>query len=318
LRKIGLVFAGGGGKGAYQVGVWKALWEYGVDRNVQAVSGTSVGALNAVLFAQGNYELAERIWLDISPEKILTPDIKRIILKAGKFLSPLILKQLAQIYEGVLGHGWFSRDGLLEIIENDVDFSMLGNKDLPIFATCLSRLWLKTKYFQLNKLSKAEQVSVLLATSAIPFLFDPVLINGKQYWDGGLPVVGDNVPVRPLYEEGCDLIIVVHLDRAELVDHGNFPKARIVEIVPQEYQGGFIRGTLDFTKDGAERRMEQGYQDAKRILQPIFQMAIVQGKYADGLDKLQQTEKNFRRDREGLMGERDSIKDEIAHLLGKR
>lgn len=45
----GLVLAGGGGKGAYQAGAFKALWEYGIQDYITAVSGASVGALNAVL-----------------------------------------------------------------------------------------------------------------------------------------------------------------------------------------------------------------------------------------------------------------------------
>jgi NTE family protein len=53
--KIGLVFSGGGGKGAYEIGVWKAFKEYGIDKYVCAVSGTSVGALNAALFATTPY-----------------------------------------------------------------------------------------------------------------------------------------------------------------------------------------------------------------------------------------------------------------------
>ena len=48
---LGLVLAGGGGKGAYQVGVWKALSEYGLAQRVTVISGTSVGALNGALFS---------------------------------------------------------------------------------------------------------------------------------------------------------------------------------------------------------------------------------------------------------------------------
>ena len=48
---LGLVLSGGGAKGAYQIGVWKALCEKGLDGDVAAISGTSVGAINAALFA---------------------------------------------------------------------------------------------------------------------------------------------------------------------------------------------------------------------------------------------------------------------------
>ena len=61
----GLVFCGGGGRGAYQIGVWQALRERGLDKYTAAVSGASVGALNAALFACGNLPLAERVWTSL-------------------------------------------------------------------------------------------------------------------------------------------------------------------------------------------------------------------------------------------------------------
>lgn len=62
-EKIGLVFAGGGAKGAYQIGVWKAMREIGLDRIITGVSGTSIGAINAVLFSGVDFDVAENVWL---------------------------------------------------------------------------------------------------------------------------------------------------------------------------------------------------------------------------------------------------------------
>lgn len=62
---VGLVLSGGGAKGAYEVGVWRALAEAGIVRDVAAISGTSIGSLNAALFAsvQAPGDI-ERVWLD--------------------------------------------------------------------------------------------------------------------------------------------------------------------------------------------------------------------------------------------------------------
>ena len=49
--KIGLVLSGGGGKGAYELGVWKALKELNLNKYISVFSGTSIGAFNAALFA---------------------------------------------------------------------------------------------------------------------------------------------------------------------------------------------------------------------------------------------------------------------------
>lgn len=73
MKGIGIVFAGGGGKGAYEIGVWKYLHELGLEQYVRVVSGTSVGALNAALFVGSSYETAENLWLNVEPQKILTP-----------------------------------------------------------------------------------------------------------------------------------------------------------------------------------------------------------------------------------------------------
>ena len=50
IRNIALVLGGGGGRGAYQIGVWKALREFGIEKNIKAVSGTSIGGINAAFF----------------------------------------------------------------------------------------------------------------------------------------------------------------------------------------------------------------------------------------------------------------------------
>ena len=69
MKKIGLVLAGGGGRGAYQIGVWKALRETGLENYITSVSGTSVGALNAGLFVQKDLEVAQNVWESISRDR---------------------------------------------------------------------------------------------------------------------------------------------------------------------------------------------------------------------------------------------------------
>ena len=60
-KNYGLVLSGGGGKGAYQIGVWKALREKQMDTWIKAVAGTSAGSLNAMLVLAGDYDNAEKI-----------------------------------------------------------------------------------------------------------------------------------------------------------------------------------------------------------------------------------------------------------------
>ena len=95
--KYGLVLAGGGGKGGYEIGVWKALRE-SKTLSIGAVSGTSVGALNAALYMTGDYDMAENIWLNITPDKILSP--KQI--SAEDYITSVLLSMLSPYFTGPL------------------------------------------------------------------------------------------------------------------------------------------------------------------------------------------------------------------------
>lgn len=84
MKKLGLVLSGGGGKGSYEIGVWKYLKEIGLDKKISVISGTSVGGLNAALMGTEDYENAECIWkYKISRKTILTPHNKKKMLTAG-------------------------------------------------------------------------------------------------------------------------------------------------------------------------------------------------------------------------------------------
>ena len=67
-----LCLGGGGGKGAYQLGVYRALAEYGLIDKVTAISGTSIGAINAVLFACNDPDRSEEAWKKIHLRRCLT------------------------------------------------------------------------------------------------------------------------------------------------------------------------------------------------------------------------------------------------------
>ena len=89
----GLVLAGGGARGSYQIGVWRALDELGWTAG--AVTGTSVGCLNGAMYALGQYETARDMWLTIHSGDVMElPDpaagpralgevVRQIVAEAG-------------------------------------------------------------------------------------------------------------------------------------------------------------------------------------------------------------------------------------------
>ena len=69
--KIGLVLAGGGAKGAYEVGVYKALRELELVDNIKIISGTSIGAINALFFAMDNPKVIGDSWRNLSYSRFI-------------------------------------------------------------------------------------------------------------------------------------------------------------------------------------------------------------------------------------------------------
>ena len=315
-KKIGLVFAGGGGKGAYQIGVWKAFKEYGVADNIQAVAGSSVGALNGALFVQGDLTAAKQLWLSISSDKILSCDnslVRKIAVELGS--NSRILKWI----DKMKNHGIFSRSGLKKIIKQDLDLDYLSSSDISLYAAACRLPSLQVEYFNLNGCAKERFISILLASSALPIIFGREKIGGKSYLDGGIK---DNTPVKPLYNEGCDLVFVVYLSQKlsnrDFIDKSNYPNCQIVEIVPQEELGSLVNGTLDFTGSGAFRRIEQGYRDTKNILEPIFKMVEQGAKIDSVLDKLRNDEREFQKQQRNILKQQEQARDRALRLDNKK
>lgn len=354
MKGIGIVFAGGGGKGAYQIGVWKYLHEYGLDQYVRGVSGTSAGALNACLFASGGYENAERLWLNVEPKQILSPrkfsprEVAGWLTKAGVGAAaamvgraPLTtvgvsaaivggmgtLNPLTIAVSAMLGRRYaFSREGLLELMRENIDFSLLQGAPYPCYATCLATPQLKVRRFDLRDYTAEDAQAILLASSAIPLIFDAVKFQGEMYYDGGIPLVGDNVPVKPLYEQEIEYLVVVHLAQDTLLDRSAYPNAKLLEIVPSRDLGGPVGGTLDFTAEGAKWRIELGYQDAKHIFEPFVQQILLQGinerMFQQAMERQKQFDKDYQARRERIAESRRRMEadgfDELYHdLIGE-
>ena len=60
---FGLVLEGGGARGAYHIGAYKAIKE--LDIEIGGIAGTSIGAINGAMMVQGDYDLLEKVWLSV-------------------------------------------------------------------------------------------------------------------------------------------------------------------------------------------------------------------------------------------------------------
>ncbi len=201
---IGLVLSGGGAKGAFQAGVWKAMHELGLAKRVRVISGTSVGALNAAAFA--SIRDPDRIcgfWRE-HVEEVATPNLKHLSLDAIRHGIENTLAGRAFPF-----HGLLDRDVLQRLVSSLLpshwpeDSPAVHATTLECRAGILGEL--DRSSYRLRRFRIDEEPDILrrtkkiLASAAIPWGFDPVEIDGKRYVDGGWDENGgDNVPTAPL------------------------------------------------------------------------------------------------------------------------
>jgi NTE family protein len=117
----------------------------------------------------------------------------------------------------------------------------------------------------------------LLASAAIPVVFESIEIDGEWFVDGGAN--GDNIPVRPLEKEDVDCIVVIHLSNkpATIATY----KGDVIEVFPSKHLGGLFDGTLDFDSQSVNERMDLGYHDTQSALMNLADLCYRSRKTED-------------------------------------
>lgn len=261
--KIGLVLEGGGGKGAYEVGALKAFREFGIEFDV--ISGTSIGAINALFMALADVEQLESFWLNF--EHKYTDIIKEQMSgfgeaemsKMGAALKDTNVALTLAEDKGFIKKDIFTED-FKEIVKNK-DLTNINKKFYVCSVPAIKNP--EPKYFELNNCTLDEMIDRVFSSAALPCMFPPVKIDGIPYFDGGIL---DVTPISPTINNNCELIFTVYLHRGEVRVSNVSSDATIIPIVPTVDLGDTGSGTMDFSKKGAQWRMKLGYEDTCRVL----------------------------------------------------
>ncbi len=256
-QKRGLALGGGGARGAYQIGVWRACRETGL--TFDAVAGTSVGAISGALVAQDPagrdealFRRAEEIWSQMDISCILQPRSGRKLSFSES--SRLSLPSLLAYYAAERAPDITPIRLLLETI---VDEERLRRSPCTFMLCTFGLSDLKLHNLTLDDIPKGRLVDYILASAALPGLIRSE-IDGKRYLDGGL---GNVLPIAPLIAQGCTDILAVDIafGLSQRYTQGN---CRITRVKPQLSLGSI----LCFEETSCRRNLERGYRDARRAL----------------------------------------------------
>lgn len=247
-REYGLVLEGGGAKGSFQIGAWRALREAGI--KIKGVSGVSVGALNGALICMDDPEKAEDIWHNINYSAVMDFNMNTgSILETAEEIKKLIKDRGIDITP------------LKKLLHETVDEEKIRNSHCELFATTFSVSDMKLLNIDVKSASEGKMEEILLASAFFP-VFKTEKLSGKLYTDGG---GFNNVPLDVLVDRGYQDVIVVRIygpgyDREKKV---KIPEGtNIYHIAPREELGG----VLEFDQKRSRKNMALGYLEASRLL----------------------------------------------------
>ena len=259
-KEYGIVLEGGGAKGAYQIGAWKALREAGV--RIKGIAGASVGSLNGALICMDDLEKAEDIWKNIEYSRVMDVSDETIKALKKKDFKALNMQEILNSGFQFIKDGGFDVTPLKNLIAEVVgDESRIRESDRELFAVTYSVSEHKELAVDVKSGEEGSVKDMLLA-SAYFLAFKNEKLGGKRYRDGG---GFNNVPLGVLLDKGYEDIIVIRIygwgfdsEKVTKIPDG----ANVYHIAPRQDLGGI----LEFDKKQSRKNMTLGYYDAKRFL----------------------------------------------------
>lgn len=256
-QEYGLVLEGGGAKGAYQIGAWKALVEAGI--RIRGIAGASVGSLNGAMIAMGDVEHACDIWEHITYSKVMDIDdtlMEEVMEGAWKSVN---LRELLGSVGKILKGGGFDVTPLKNLIQSAVDEKVIRESETDLFIRTISLSDKKALVVNVKELPDGEIGDMLLASAYFP-AFKRERLAGKLYLDGGMY---DNVPVDILLDKGYEHIIALRIHGIGIDQHTSIPEnVKYYSVDPS----GELTGVLEFDAEKCKHDMKMGYHDAMRLL----------------------------------------------------
>ena len=255
----GLVLEGGGAKGSYHAGAYKAILEEGIE--IGGVTGTSIGALNGAMIAQGDFETILELWSDISYTDIIQGnemEIERLLnTKMGLEEIKLLSKKLIS----VVSDRGFDISPFKDKRNKYIDEDKIRKSPMDFGMVTINLTDRIPVEVFIEDIPEGKLNDLLLASAFVPiFRFEK--IDGKIYLDGGFY---DNLPFKLLQKKGYENLILVRTNAKGIVKRPPTDKGETLIVSPSRDIGK----SYICDREQAKKNIDMGYYDALKIFRGL-------------------------------------------------
>ena len=241
-----IVLSGGGARGAYQMGVWKALKKLKIKYDI--VTGTSIGALNGMMMVQNNYYKCLRMWKTIDFNKIYD-DFNTDEKMYKEYLDKII-------------SGGIDTSKIRKIINDNYKKEKLYNSKIKFGVVTYNMTEKKTFYATKANTNPDKLKDYILASATCFPFFKPTKIGQDKYIDGGF---SDYLPINLALELNADEIIAVDLEAPGIKQKVKDENVKITYIQPSNKLDSFLK----FDKICISRMITLGYNDTMKVFNKL-------------------------------------------------
>lgn len=273
-----IVLSGGGAKGSYEIGVWKALRHLNI--NYDIVTGTSVGALNGALMVQKDYLKALFLWYNLKYKDVF--EIKENYTE----------EEIKKFYKDEILKGGIDITNLETTVEKLINKKKFFKSNIKYGLITVRFPSLKHVEMTKENLNEKNLVDYLIASASCFPAFKLKEIDSKLYLDGGFY---DNMPINLAVKLGADEVIAVDLDEIGVKRKVKYD-VDITYITPKNKIDSFLK----FEKNSSRRGIRLGYNDTMKKYKKLDG-----NKYTFKLNDL---EKNFQKYKTKFKNNIDDIK----------
>jgi len=245
IMKTALVLSGGGAKGAYEIGVWKALRELGEEFAI--VTGASIGSLNALFVAQDAFDEAEKGWLKFINAQNLFADATSN--DPQEFKSQLIHNAFK---------GGSSTEGVRKVLNRFLNEEIIRKSPTRYGCVIVNAKTFKHREVSIDDIPEGQLFDYAIASCSLHPIFKIAKIDNKSYMDGGWY---DNIPTNLAIDMGAERAIVVDLKAPGNNHRRPKKKIEIIKITPSRKTESIIL----FDEERVKNDIKLGYLDAMKV-----------------------------------------------------